>query len=69
MAVCGAADATLLVVQADATDATQLDAALEFLERANAKVIGVVLNREVDTRSSRYGRYGYGAAGRLGDST
>lgn len=58
LAVASAADATLLVSQAEQTTDKQIVAALELLERADANVIGTVLTN-IDRRQE-YGGYGYG---------
>jgi len=58
LAVASAADATLLVAQAEQTSERHVRSALEFLQRADANVIGTVMTN-VD-RQREYGGYGYG---------
>jgi capsular exopolysaccharide synthesis family protein len=52
-------DAVLLVVGANRTRRSEAMVALKQLERARAHVIGAVLNRVTDTRSSYYRLYQY----------
>ncbi len=56
------ADGALLVVSTGRTTFDQLDAALDLMEKAKAKTLGVVLNR-VPTSGSGAVRYGYQYSG------
>ena len=56
-------DGVLLVVRPGRTRRRYLQPFLEHLERAEARAIGVVMNRVPHSRSDLYGRYPYGGRG------
>lgn len=57
-------DAVLVVVECGVTAQRELVHTIDVLERSNAKILGVVLNK-VDSRNNRYGKYGlYGRYGK-----
>lgn len=50
-------DTTLIVVECGVTEQQDLAHAIKLIERANAKILGIVLNK-VNSRNNRYGKYG-----------
>lgn len=59
--MCGLADGVLFVVERGRFDLNAVRGALRQLDRAGAKLYGVVLNKSpVDNRGTMYGYYGYG---------
>lgn len=50
-------DTTVIVVECGVTEQQELAHAIDLLERADARILGVVLNK-VDSKNNRYGRYG-----------
>lgn len=59
-------DRTVVVVECGVTDQRELVHAIDALERAKVKILGIVLNK-VDSKNNRYGEYrkpyGYGRYG------
>ena len=59
-------DTTLFVVECGVTEQHELAHAIDQIERAKAKILGIVLNK-VDSKNNRYGKYGkYGKYGQYG---
>ncbi|MGB5346795.1 MAG: polysaccharide biosynthesis tyrosine autokinase [Woeseia sp.] len=54
------ADAVIVVAKSDATSAKQINQALHFLARVDARVIGVVVNQLDIRKAGKYSDYGYG---------
>lgn len=50
-------DTTLIVVECGVTEQQDLSHAIDLLERSNAKILGIVLNK-VNSKNNRYGKYG-----------
>lgn len=50
-------DTTMVVVECGVTEQQDLAHTIDLLERANAKILGIVLNK-VDSKNNRYGKYG-----------
>lgn len=50
-------DTTLIVVECGVTEQQELSHAIDALERANARILGIVLNK-VNGKNNRYGKYG-----------
>ena len=57
-------DLTLVVVECGVTAQQELTHTIDVLERSEAKILGVVLNK-VNSRNNRYSKYGrYGKYGK-----
>ena len=50
-------DTTLIVVECGVTEQQDLTHTIHLLERSNARILGIVLNK-VDSKNNRYGKYG-----------
>jgi len=53
-------DAVIVVAKADATPMRQIEQGLQLLARANAPVLGVVVNQLDFRKAKKYSDYGYG---------